>query len=586
MEDNISQKRTKIEEKMDLYFDDQTTSSSYIAEQSKEKVQLRKKKIFNKLFAKKKENYNDNNINNINSPRYLDINNLKCDEEIKKDVDEYVKTNFNIKNWFKYLFSNNKNDNYVSLILINRYVIYQLTEKDESKRILSRNDTELIQKLCDNLLNDDIKIIYISCQILTNLCLFPKNIENRIYSERNLEKILQFFNNLSANISLLGYETLYLFFNISANIDVKINLIKNSFLDNFFNFIGNIVNKTNNNINDILEFNIIKNCISILSQLFLVCDIDDNYINKFLPFLPVFKIIVSKYFGNYNNLEFDDNEINNIILIMNYYSRNQNQKEKIVAEIIKDNFIQVLFQLYYKIKDIKIKIKMLESFTNFLDLGNEFDKILINDGIIKFYTNEIANCQYSSVALINIIVFSCYNLATGNIGQQKILFESGIIFKIIDIVVFYIDDNLDKELKALLINSLTFLTNIINGDDQEIKKNILIYKNYSIINILCKVLKMDLIENILVFKSDDNTIYINPRELTENIIYAFNNLNIVIENYEETQPNLRIEYTEILLKNSFEELINKYYEKKCLTDNIKEIIDEIKSFVKDLSKEN
>ena len=150
MEDNFSQKSKKIEEKMEKYFDNQTTSSSYISEQNKEKLQIRKKKIFNKLFSKKKEN---NNMNMNNEPRSIDINNLNCDEEIKKDPDVYIKTKFDIKNWFKYLFSKNKNDNYIALLLINRYVIFQLFEIPEEKRKLSRNDTELIQKLCDNLIN-------------------------------------------------------------------------------------------------------------------------------------------------------------------------------------------------------------------------------------------------------------------------------------------------------------------------------------------------------------------------------------------------------------------------------------------------
>ena len=567
MEDNFSQKSKKIEEKIQNYFDNQTTSSSYISEQNKEKLQIRKKKIFNKLFSKKKEN---NNMNMNNEPRSIDINNLNCDEEIKKDPDVYIKTKFDIKNWFKYLFSKNKNDNYIALLLINRYVIFQLFEIPEEKRKLSRNDTELIQKLCDNLLSDDIKIIYNSCQILTNLSLFPKYIEQRIYSERNLEKILKFFNVLTNNIPLLGYEPLFLFYNVAFNTDAKIYLIKNSFLDHFYNFLGNILNKANNNINEIIELNVIKNSMSILYLLITICEIDDNYIKRFLPFIPICKLITSKYYVSIDNLLFDENETKNIIFIWKYFSFNRLEKEKIVNEIINDNFIKVLIQLYYKIKDIKIRKQILELFSNFLDLGNDFDKILINDGIIKFFFDEIVKYQYSNVEILNIIIICCLDIASDNFGIPKLLYESGIIYKIIEITGFYIEDLLDKEIKSLLINSVNLLAHIIIFEEQEIKKNLLIYNKFSIINIFCITLKRD---------------SFNQQDLAEKIIYAFNDLNIVIENYEESNPNLRIEYSDILLKNSLEELLNNYYEKKYLSDNIKEIIDEIKSSIKDFKKD-
>ena len=217
--------KNKIQEKMEIYFDESINSDNYKAEQTKERLNLRKNKIFNTLFAKRKETF----VTKFNGPNEIDINQLQCDELIKKDVEKYLKTNYDIKKWFKYIFSSNKNEIYVSLVLLRTYIELQLIDLEEKKRMLSRNDTELIQKLVDNLLSDDVKISYYSCACLTNLTLFPINIEKRIYSQRNLEKILKFFDILEKNISLYTYKALLLFLNISTNDDTKLFLIKNNF---------------------------------------------------------------------------------------------------------------------------------------------------------------------------------------------------------------------------------------------------------------------------------------------------------------------------------------------------------------------
>ena len=128
-------------------------------------------------------------------------------------------------------------------MLLRRYIELQINELDINKRMLSRNNTELIKKLCEYLLNDDIKISYYSCAILTNLLLFPPNIERQIYSERNLENILKFFHILINNISKYNALSLILFLNITTDPDTKIYLVKNNFLELFYHFINNIINK-------------------------------------------------------------------------------------------------------------------------------------------------------------------------------------------------------------------------------------------------------------------------------------------------------------------------------------------------------
>ena len=95
--------KNKINEKVDDYFEESINFSNFKSQQTKDKLNLRKNKIFNKLFAKRKENFE----NNIKDPNEIDINSLNCDESIKKDANYYVKNNYDIKKWFKYIFSSN-----------------------------------------------------------------------------------------------------------------------------------------------------------------------------------------------------------------------------------------------------------------------------------------------------------------------------------------------------------------------------------------------------------------------------------------------------------------------------------------------
>ena len=567
----MSENRQKMQDKLDNYLDDEITNSSYRYEQMKEKMQLRKKKIYDILILRRKEAFINDNRNNINNSLLdIDINELNCDEEIKNDVKNHIKTKFDIKKWFKYLYSSNKNDNKLALFLIRKYIDLQIIEiKEINNRKLSRNDTELIQRLCDILLNDDIKIVYNSCACLTNLTHFPANIENRIYNEKNLAQILTFFNVLSNNITLLGYKSLYLFYNICFNENVKIYLIKNSFLESFYKFINNIINNQNN-INGNIDLNIIKYFILILSKLITVCDIDDNYINRFVAFIPICKLITTKFYANIDNLLFYKDEVFSLLIIFNYYSKKREKVEILLNEIIKDNFFNILVQIYYKIKDIIMKIEILNLFNIFLSIGDNFDIILINEGLIKFLSDEIERHQYSNVQLLNIIILSCKYLAEGESGQVRILFESGIIFKIIEITSFYINDNLDKEIKSLLINSIICLAHIVNNDSNNFNTKILNYNNFNIFNIFCKTLKLDLDPY-------------NKEQLIQNVIFAINRLNVASE---ELEPQLEKEYDFLLINNSMEELLNNYYEKNYLNKVCKQMIDDIKKFIKDLGDKN
>ena len=561
--------KNKIQEKMEIYFDESINSDNYKAEQTRERLNLRKNKIFNTLFAKRKETF----VTKFNSPNEIDINQLQCDEEIKKDVEKYLKTSYDIKKWFKYIFSSNKNEIYVSLYLLKTYIELQILGLKEKQRMLSRNDTELIQKLVDNLLSDDLKISYNSCACLTNLTLFPINIEKRIYSQRNLEKILKFFDILEKNISSYTHLALLLFLNISTDDDTKLYLIKNNFFQRLFGFIKNILNNQIKFINDISELETIKYCIRIIQQLIMVCDLfDKNYFKLFVEFIPYLKIITSKYFVNIDNMAFNENECTYIISLWGFYVKyNDNyDNNEIIKEIIKDNFTKVLISFYKKLKDIKIKTLFVNIFCHFSRADDNCDKIIINDGILTLLNEEIEKYQYSNVNLLNYLIYCCSNFSLGSVGENRDLIQLGTIYKVMDITIFYIDDKLDNEIISLLISCLFCLSSNILGVDREMKKEIIIYKKSLIIKIFCKALKLELKD---FFKN----------KIIEKIILAINDLNVISE---EVDIENEKDYDIACISNALVEILNNIYNKYNLGKIINEIIVDIIEFIKDKEKNN
>ena len=554
--------KNKIQEKMEIYFDESINSDNYKAEQTRERLNLRKNKIFNTLFAKRKETF----VTKFNNPNEIDINQLQCDEEIKKDVEKYLKTSYDIKKWFKYIFSSNKNEIYVSLYLLKTYIELQILGLKEKQRMLSRNDTELIQKLVDNLLSNDLKISYNSCACLTNLTLFPINIEKRIYSQRNLEKILKFFDILEKNISSYTHLALLLFLNISTDDDTKLFLIKNNFFQRLFCFIKNILNNQIKFINDISELETIKYCIRIIQQLIMVCDLfDKNYFKLFVEFIPYLKIITSKYFVNIDNMAFNENECSYIISLWGFYVKyNDNyDNNEIIKEIIKDNFTKVLISFYKKLKDIKIKTLFVNIFCHFSRADDNCDKIIINDGILTLLNEEIEKYQYSNVNMLNYLIYCCSNFALGSVGENKNLIQLGTIYKVMDITIFYIDDKLDEEIISLLISCLFCLSSNILGVDREIKREIIIYKKSLIIKIFCKALKLEIKD---FFK----------HKIIEKIILAINDLNVISEEVDNEKEK---DYDIACISNALVEILNNIYNKYNLGKIINELIVDIIEFI-------
>ena len=127
---------------------------------------LRKNKLFDKLFSKRKLNLTieeqNKNRNKIN------ITSISNNQEIISDPELYIKTKFDIKNWFTFLFSKNINQTKEALYLIELFVRKQNDELPLEKRVLSRNNYDLINCFCQYLNHNDKQIAYYSCLIITH----------------------------------------------------------------------------------------------------------------------------------------------------------------------------------------------------------------------------------------------------------------------------------------------------------------------------------------------------------------------------------------------------------------------------------
>ena len=173
---------------------------SYKQWKEESKLSLRKNKIFSTILTKRKFFTEQSELK---GKKYsININEVSNNEEIKKNPELYIKNKFNIKNWFKFLFSSNLNQVKESLFILKLYINMQIKEIPLEKRKLSRNDTELINMLCDYLLHPDKQISFNACACLINLTFFPSHIESRIITERNMKKMIDTFNSIDLEMAI------------------------------------------------------------------------------------------------------------------------------------------------------------------------------------------------------------------------------------------------------------------------------------------------------------------------------------------------------------------------------------------------
>ena len=384
--------------------------------QEKNKLELRKNKIFNKLFTKRKLNTFTDEKNK--SKFSINISMVSKNEEIITNPELYIKTQFDIKNWFSYLFSNNTDQIKEALFLIELFIRLQANEIPFESRVLSRNNYELINCLCHYLNHSDKQISYYSMQIVSNLTCFPNHIEKLIYSEKNLNEIIIFINN---NDFSLGYEIIVLLLNCCSDSKAGKYLIDNKTIERITFLI-------NNNL-DQFDPRYYIYLIRLLNTIIKLFDEYDEY-NKeqkkywFTPLLPFFKNCLK---NNYvENPWANKDEYVYYLQLLSFYVNILKDDVKLLGEIIKNNYVEILIDFYYKLNEDN-HCEMMKIFAELLSRDDSINQIFIDEGILGLLINEINRIEYKNNNLLNLIFFACSNIACGSNGQIHQLYEQGLI---------------------------------------------------------------------------------------------------------------------------------------------------------------
>ena len=447
--------------------------------QEKNKLELRKNKIFNKLFTKRKLNTFTDEKNK--SKFSINISMVSKNEEIIRNPELYIKTQFDIKNWFSYLFSNNTDQIKEALFLIELFIRLQANEIPFESRVLSRNNYELINCLCHYLNHSDKQISYYSMQIISNLICFPNHIEKLIYSEKNLNEIIIFINN---NDFSLGYEIIILLLNCCSDSKAGKYLIDNKTIERITFLI-------NNNL-DQIDSRYYIYLIRLLNTIIKLFDEYDEY-NKeqkkywFAPLLPFFKSCLK---NNYvENPWANKDECVYYLQLLSFYANILKDDVKLLGEIIKDNYVEILIDFYYKLNEDN-HCEMMKIFAELLSKDDSINQIFIDEGILGLLINEINRIEYKNNNLLNLIFFACSNIACGSNGQIHQLFEQGLIWKAIDISWFYISRNLlNNEINDIIFNAVYTLNEVILGATNDVKVELIIYQDFLIIDIYYNYIK-------------------------------------------------------------------------------------------------
>lgn len=554
------------------------TSSEQNNSLQEEKLSLRKKKIFDSLLSKRKaqfssnkSNINNNTIintsNNNSSKKEIDISSLQCSEEIKSNIEKYLKEKYIVKSWFKYLFSKNINNIKVSLFLIRKFTSLQIQEiPDINRRTLSRNNTELINGLCSYLLHEDKQIAYESCWCLTNITWFPQPIENRIYLESNFEILFKFFIRLINDIQYFQHESLSLIINIAANEKICDYFIKNRFDKYLFGFL--------NNVTDMNLSNEVNCCIRILIN-FLDYEKKTGYknIEIFIPFITLIKKIFINYY--LSNPWMGENMYKFPVCLLCQFSAikiNFDTNLKIISELINNgntnnNLIKVLINLYSNTSLLKEwKNNILIIFFNLSSISQEIDETIINLGILDLLSNELnllvninnINKLLENNESLNLMLEICINFLKSEKNVSS-FFISGIIYRIIEIGNVFMGNLVNKEVNESIKKCFQIINDIaIRGFSYDMMTNMIKYRNGLVVKLLGEYLK---------YTFENNFLKDNKEHLIDSVVFILKELLIASENMGESDEKI---FKELVIKNSLEDLLNNLLN-NCKEYNLYEI---------------
>ena len=460
----------KIQSRIKLDKDDMINYSDIVKEREINFYNIRKNKVKNELFNKKKNYFTQYKNNTVNNSDF-DIQSLNINSQLKdgKYINELLNSNKCnvIFEYVKEIYNTNNNFN----IDIIKYGLFLLNQK-----LLDSNDENIVQEI-NFLYNNNFKEIIF---LLLN------------YSKNEFCKI-----DFEPIILKLAYQILanYCFY-CPNNIDISF-LFDKKFLDVHLYFMDNISEK-----------NIIEN---ILLMIYNVCLDDNETTNKLFTFND------NKFFNSlieYINIFQNDNERIEIILdlficyisIFDIYKNKISNKKSDIIEM-KDNSIKYdlnIIETIYEISLLLIFNKRKNIFNQALYLISLIIKILYKSKVFEFISKIISN-ENTKIMLIYIL--------------EKDYSENYSNLKYISEIIKYIlkahsNCGNSLELKACIIKLINEVEKNLNEYDEIIDIFIDLLSNKKMKKLKDKI-KIKLIEVISCFIKNE---------------YFYKN---VIENYKE-----------------------------------------------------
>ena len=454
--------------KRSFHFDNKLTEDNLRDSTLKHKLTLRKGKIDSLLMAKRIENYSPTNTLQI------DITTTLIPPELHNTLDTYLRSEFNIRTACNFINSTNIKEIKTGLLLLRSYICLQIKEIEMSKRVLARNNYDLINKICTLLSYEDEQIQYEAGWCILNLTNFPEAIEKRIYYDCNLDCIAKFAQRSALTNTALLFEAIQIIANACAyNERNREYFIKNDIIDICVNVL------VNPSILHIQKESTIR-CLSNMSKVLI--QYSDVYLGKFMDALAKIKM----FFESILSLPISKTEA------MVYFCRRlflrviETKKIEAIYLLLNNNFANALVAMYYKLKDNSDeKNNFLLMLTSFLEYEDSITQILIDDGIIPILKQSLYLYKYNNREMLKHALFALSNISAGTLSQITLMNNSDIFKDVFDIASEMYNEMIkypkDQETSLLFYECLYVFGSAVYGGDEYIGAEIGMFSNGVII---------------------------------------------------------------------------------------------------------
>ena len=473
----------RLEERNNQYKTEMTAETLRNSSQ-RQKLFLRKQKMDSMLLSKRL-NFIPDAFSQL-SPKELTL-----PEYITSDVEKYIKTEFNVKTIFKPILSNDIPQIKNAIFLLRNYIVLQ-SELPQSKKFLSRNDFDLVNRLCSLVLIHDEQIKYEASLCLINLKSFSENVQNRIFTPENLNLIYEGF--LQSEGAL------------QVNFIQLISNCCSSRLQNQRYFL-------NKGIMDILEKSFSNElCTNDLLLNLSRCTVnlskyirnDPGALRFFLSSFPFLAVHFRRLLQDTTQ-----NEIILILIVRIFenltFEVNQKFFDAFLSQSGKD-----IIDCYNNIKPSltgkvnPLRGELLELYNNIMMGTDSQVNKLIDEGILAIYKQCLDDFKYQNREYLRIVLFSLSNIAVGNLGQCISIMQSNVLLDVLELSnMFYkVQEQYkeDKESAVLLKECIFVISGCLEGGGKEVGYQVIIYQD----NLAGKILKWGLQnfdkDNLLLLK--------------------------------------------------------------------------------------